>query len=97
MKRIIIFVICFFIAIACSPMLIGEKGYILIAMGQTTIESTVVTAIIMLTLLFIVLLLSLKIFRGGINFSLMTWNKFAFASQRKALRNLHKGIGCLHS
>ena len=92
MKRIILIIVLFFAAIAISPILIGEKGYILIAMGNITIESTVVTATMMLVALFIVLIIALKVLRGGISLSLGTWNKFAFASQRKALRNLKKGI-----
>lgn len=92
MKRIILIIVLFFAAIAISPILIGEKGYILIALGNITIESTVITATMMLVALFIVLVISLKVLRGGINLSLGTWNKFAFASQRRALRNLKKGI-----
>ena len=92
MKRIILLIVLFFAAIAISPMLIGEKGYMLIAFGNVTIESTVVTATLMLVTLFIVLLIATKVLRGGLNLSLGAWNKFAFASQRRALRNLKKGI-----
>ncbi|MDT0605343.1 heme biosynthesis HemY N-terminal domain-containing protein [Thalassotalea castellviae] len=92
MKRIILLIILFFAAIAISPMLIGEKGYILIALGNLTIESTVVTATLMLVTLFIILLIIIRVIRGGFNLSLGAWNKFAFASQRRALRNLKKGI-----
>ncbi|MCO4799136.1 MAG: heme biosynthesis protein HemY [Colwelliaceae bacterium] len=92
MKRIIFIIVLFFAAIAISPILIGEKGYILIAMGNITIESTVVTATMMLVALFITLVFSLKILRGGLNLSIGTWNKIAFASQRKAMRNFNKGI-----
>lgn len=92
MKRLIIIIVLFFMAIAISPMLINEKGYILIAMGDTTIESTVVTAIIMLILVFIALIFSLKIFRGSWSLGLGTWNKLAFASRRRGLRNFNKGL-----
>lgn len=92
MKRIALIVLLFFLVMAISPMLIGEKGYILIALGNITIESTVVTASIMLFACFICLLFLLKVFRGSIKLSLGTWNKIAFASQRRALRNLNKGI-----
>jgi len=92
MKRLILLIILFFIAIAVSPILIGEKGYILIAMGNVTIESTVITAAMMLFILFIVLIISLKVFRGSLKFSMGAWHKIAFASQRKGLRNLNKGI-----
>ncbi|MEW6989684.1 heme biosynthesis HemY N-terminal domain-containing protein [Colwelliaceae bacterium 6441] len=92
MKKIILLIVLFFCAIAISPMLIGEKGYILIAMGNLTIESTVVTASMMLVTLFLVLIIALKVIRGGLNLSIGTWHKIAFASQRKALKNLQKGI-----
>ncbi|NQY33947.1 MAG: heme biosynthesis protein HemY [Alteromonadaceae bacterium] len=92
MKKLIILVVLFFCAVAISPMLINEKGYILIAMGDLTIESTVVTASIMLTLLFITLLISLKVLRGGLKLSFSTWNKLIFANRRKALREFNQGI-----
>ncbi len=90
--KLLLLVLLFLSAIAISPVLIGEKGYILIAMGDLTVESTVSTAIIMLSLAFIALLMVLKFFRGGLNFSFAAWNKIAFANRRKALRDLNKGI-----
>ena len=92
MKRLIILILIFFAAVAISPLLINEKGYILIAMGDITVESTVVTAIIMLVLVFIGLLLSLKVFRGSWQLGLGTWHKIAFASRRRGLRDLKKGM-----
>ncbi|MGB1199528.1 MAG: heme biosynthesis HemY N-terminal domain-containing protein [Thalassotalea sp.] len=92
MKRIVVLILLFFAAVAVSPLLINEKGYILIAMGDLTIESTVVTAGIMLVLTFISLLLSLKVFRGGLKLTFGTWNKIAFASRRRALRDFNKGV-----
>jgi len=92
MIKFIALVILFFAAVAISPLLIGEKGYILIAMGNITIESTVVTASICLIVLFIVLLFSLKIFRSGIKLSVGSWNKIAFASKRRGERDYRKGI-----
>ena len=77
---------------AISPFLIDEKGYILIAMGNTTIELTVLSAGIMLTLLFIALIVSLKLLRGGLNLSFGTWNKLAFAGQRRGIANFNKGL-----
>ena len=58
MKRIIFVIVLFFVAVAISPVLIGEKGYILIAMGDITVESTVVTASMMLVALFLLIILS---------------------------------------
>lgn len=92
MIRIIIALIIFFSVMAISPFLIDEKGYILIAMGNTTIELTVLSAGIMLTLLFIALIFSLKILRGSLNFSFGTWNKIAFAGQRRGIANFNKGL-----
>ncbi len=92
MIRIIIALIIFFSVMAISPFLIDEKGYILIAMGNTTIELTVLSAGIMLTLLFIALVISLKLLRGGLNFSFGTWNKLAFAGQRRGIANFNKGL-----
>lgn len=92
MIRIIIIALLFFTVIAISPFLIDEKGYILIAMGNFTIESTVVTALIMLVLSFLGLLLLLKVFRGGLKFGSFTWNKLVFANRRKALREFNQGI-----
>lgn len=92
MKRIALYIFLFFAAVAISPILIGEKGYILIAMGDYTIESTVVTAGLLLIVVFISLIMTLKIFKGSFNFSLGAWNKLRFANQRKALKNLNQGI-----
>ena len=92
MKRLVVILLLFFAAVAISPLLINEKGYILIALGDLTIESTVVTAAIMLVLTFIALLLSLKVFRGGLKLTFGTWNKIAFASRRRALRDFNKGV-----
>lgn len=92
MKRLILYVLIFFIAVALSPLLIGEKGYILIAMGDITVESTVVTASILLCLVFIGLLLLLKVFRGSIRLGKGAWYKVAFASKRKALRQFKQGV-----
>ncbi|MEW6995412.1 heme biosynthesis HemY N-terminal domain-containing protein [Colwelliaceae bacterium MEBiC 14330] len=92
MIRIIVALVIFLGAMAISPFLIGEKGYILIAMGNTTIELTVLSAAIMLTLFFIVLIIILKLFRGGLNLSFGTWHKFTFAGQRRGIANFNKGL-----
>ncbi|MGJ8691773.1 MAG: heme biosynthesis HemY N-terminal domain-containing protein [Thalassotalea sp.] len=92
MKRLLIIIVLFFLAIAVSPYLIGEKGYILIAFGDFTVESTVVTAGIFLLVLFITLLLSLKLLRGGFKLGQGTWRKITFAGRRKAERQFNQGI-----
>lgn len=92
MKSLIFFILLFLVAVAISPMLIGEKGYILIAMGNITIESTVVTAILLLVFSIIALFIALRVIKGGVNFSFGAWRKFSLASQRKAKRDFRKGV-----
>lgn len=92
MIRLIVIALIFFAAIAVAPYLIGEKGYILIAMGDLTIESTVVTASIMLIVLFLIVLMTLKVFKGGLKFSVGTWHKIIFAGRRKAKREFNNGV-----
>jgi len=92
MKRLLLLLILFLGVIVITPMLIGEKGYILISIGDSAIETTVITAIITLALCFFALALIIKFFRGGLSFSFKTWNKIAFASRRRALKDFNKGI-----
>ncbi|MBA6384101.1 heme biosynthesis protein HemY [Colwellia sp. BRX10-6] len=92
MKKLILWILIFFAAVAISPLLINEKGYILIAMGDLTIESTVVMACIMLTLLFIALGLSMTLVRGSLRLGFGGWNKIAFANRRRGLRDFNRGI-----
>jgi HemY protein len=92
MKRLLLLLILFLSVVVVTPMLIGEKGYILISIGDSAIETTVITAIITLALCFFTLALIIKFFRGGVNFSFKAWNKIAFASRRKALKDFNKGI-----
>jgi HemY protein len=92
MKKLILWILIFFAAVAISPLLINEKGYILIAMGDLTIESTVLMACIMLTLLFIALGLSMTLVRGSLRLGFGSWNKIAFANRRRGLRDFNRGI-----
>jgi len=92
MIKMILWVVLFLLIVALVPFVIGEKGYILIAMGDITIESTVVTATILLALLFVVLIMLLKLTRGSLHLGFGAWNKIAFAGRRRGQRNLHQGI-----
>jgi HemY protein len=92
MIKIIILIVFIIALVAVAPTLISDPGYMQISFGGTVIESTVVAGVIMLTLIFISLMLSLKFFRGGLNFSFAAWNKIAFASRRRALKDFNKGI-----
>ncbi|SEL31682.1 HemY protein [Colwellia chukchiensis] len=92
MKRLLLLLVLFLAVVVLTPIIIGEKGYILVAIGDFAIESTVVAATIMLALCLLVLFTIIKLLRGGMQLSFATWNKVMFASQRRALGNFNKGI-----
>lgn len=96
MKRIILLLIAIFIVfgtmVAFAPQLIKDPGYVLISTGDQIFESTIVAIVIRLVILFVVLLLLIKLLKSGLNFSFFAWNKIAFASRRRGLRNLNKGV-----
>ena len=92
MIRFIVFIALFFAVLAISPLLIDEKGYILIAMGETIIELTVLSALIILTLFAIAAFITFKLLHGGFNISFKAWNKVAFASRRRGIANFNKGL-----
>ncbi|WDD99013.1 heme biosynthesis HemY N-terminal domain-containing protein [Thalassomonas actiniarum] len=96
MKRLIL-ILCLILlailtAIAIGPMLIDGKGYITVVSGDTAYQTTILSAVYLLTALFLVLLAVLFILRGGLRFSLGGWHKLTRASQRRALKNFNKGI-----
>jgi len=92
MKRIFLLLLIFFAAVALAPMLIDEKGYILIKIGDHARETTVTAAVTMILFLFFILLFFTKLLKGGLSLSLGAWHKIAFASRRRALKDLNKGI-----
>jgi HemY protein len=92
MIRFIAIIIIFFAVLAFSPLLIDEKGYILIAMGETIIELTILSAIIMFTLFSISAFILFKALRGSLNISFKAWNTLAFASRRRGIANFNKGL-----
>lgn len=92
MIRFIALIILFFAVLALSPLLIDEKGYILIAMGETIIELTILSAIILFTLFSISAFIIYKLLRGGFKVSFKAWNTLAFASRRRGIANFNKGL-----
>jgi len=92
MIRFIIIIALFFAVLALSPLLINEKGYILIAMDETIIELTVLSALILLTLFVTAALITYKLLRGGFNISFKAWHTVAFASRRRGIANFNKGL-----
>lgn len=92
MKRIVILLLLFIAAIAIAPLLVDEKGYILIKMGDSARETTVTAAVAMVLALFFVLIFTLSIIKGSIGISTRAWHKIAFASQRRAAKDFNNGI-----
>lgn len=92
MIRFIIIISLFFAMLALSPLLIDEKGYILIAMGETIVELTILSAAILLLLFSIGAFIVLKLLRSGFKVSFSAWNTVAFASRRRGISNFNKGL-----
>jgi len=92
MIRFIVIIALFFAVLALSPLLIDEKGYILIAMGETIIELTILSAAILFMLFAISAFIVFKIARGGLKISFKAWNTVAFASRRRGIANFNKGL-----
>jgi len=92
MIRFILIIILFFAVLALSPLLIDEKGYILISLGETIIEFTILSALVMLTIFSISILIIYKLLRGTLNISFKAWSTLAFASRRRGIANFNKGL-----
>jgi len=92
MIRFIVIIVLFFAVLALSPLLIDEKGYILIAMGETIIELTILSAMIILTIFSICAFILYKVLRGSLKISFKAWSTLAFASRRRGIANFNKGL-----
>ena len=92
MIRFIVIIILFFAVLALSPLLIDEKGYILISMGETIIELTILSAMIMLTLFTVCAFIIYKVLHGSLKISFKAWTTVAFASRRRGIANFNKGL-----
>lgn len=92
MKKLFAFLLIFFVFISVTPMFIDEPGYISIAMSGMIYELTVYTAIFWILFVFLIAVLLFVFLRGGFRFSLGTWNKLAFASKRRGIKDFEKGV-----
>lgn len=84
--------IIIFTFIAVTPIFFDEPGYISIAMGGMIYELTVYTAIFWILFVFLIFVLIFVILRGGFRFSLGTWNKLAYASKRRGIKDFDKAV-----
>ncbi len=92
MIRFIIIIILLLSALALGPLLLDEKGYILISLGNSIYELSVYAAIFWFMAVLIVSFFSYKIFRGGLKLTFGSWNKIVFAGQRRGIVNFNKGL-----
>lgn len=92
MIRVFIKVIVLLLIIAIAPMLIGEKGYIIIGMDDVSYEMTIGAA---LTLLFFLIMIFGLVFislRFGFKVSSKTWRKMAFTNKAKAKQQFQQAL-----
>lgn len=92
MKKLFLMLIIIFTFIAVTPIFFDEPGYISIAMGGMIYELTVYTAIFWILFVFLIFVLIFVILRGGFRFSLGTWNKLAYASKRRGIKDFDKAV-----
>lgn len=93
MIRFIGIIVLFFAVLAFSPLLIDEKGYILISLADHIYELTIYTAIFWLTTISILFMLIYKVTKKGFKFSFKLWNSVAFASKRKGIATFNSALG----
>jgi len=93
MIRFIAVILLFFIVLALSPLLIDEKGYILVSVADNIYELTVYTAIFWITGCIVAGFIIYNISKKGLKFSFNLWNSVAFASRRKGIATFNKGLG----
>lgn len=92
MIRFIVIIVLFFAVLALSPILLGDPGYILIAVGENIFELTVYAAFFWLGAIFVIGFFTYKIVRGGFKISFKAWHTVAFASRRRGIANFNKGL-----
>ncbi|PCH94432.1 MAG: heme biosynthesis protein HemY [Gammaproteobacteria bacterium] len=92
MIRFIVIIVLFFVVLALSPILLGDPGYILIAVGDHVFELTVYAAFFWLTALFVIGFFTYKVIRGGFKISFKAWHTVVFASRRRGIANFNKGL-----
>lgn len=92
MIRFIVIIVLFFAVLALSPILLGDPGYILIAVGDHVFELTVYAAFFWLTALLVIGFFTYKVIRGGFKISFKAWHTVAFASRRRGIANFNKGL-----
>jgi HemY protein len=90
--KLLLLIITFFITAIAASTLIGDKGYVLIALGQLRIESTVVGFIFMAIALVLASWLLIKLVKQLVRLGHLSWIKLAFASKARANAKFEQGL-----
>jgi len=92
MIRMLLLLILFCAGIYYGPMAAGQKGYVLIAMGEWTIEMSVISGLIMLTLAVGALLLGEWLLRKLLRADENSRNWLSSRRQRRGFRLMSQGM-----
>ncbi len=92
MIRIILIIALLLFALALGPLLLDEKGYILISMGNQIVELSVYAAFFWLVCIALTGILAYKVIRGGAKLSFSVWNTMAFAGKRRGIAQFNMGL-----
>ncbi len=83
MIGLIILIVVLVIVLAAAPFLLDEKGYVLIAFNNTTIEGTIVSFVVLLVAVLAVCYLGYKLLRYLLSFYRHTKHSFFARSQQR--------------
>ena len=84
--------VLFFTVIVVTPGLIEDNGYILISMGDTAIESTVVSAVFLLIAAAFVIALIYILIKMVLRIGSTSWHKVVFSNQRRGQKLFLQGV-----
>ncbi|WP_371374735.1 heme biosynthesis HemY N-terminal domain-containing protein [Thalassotalea aquiviva] len=90
--RLLVLFILLLLGVAVAPLLIEEKGYVLISLAGYSWEMTVLGVIALLLILAFVLTSLIWFIRRCLIFGSNTWNFWLFKSERKAKNQFENGI-----
>ncbi|WP_371187924.1 heme biosynthesis HemY N-terminal domain-containing protein [Thalassotalea maritima] len=91
MKKLLL-LLAILIVIPLAPVLLGQKGYIVISIDDMAWEMTVAGALLFLSAMIFIGMLVLWPIRLALKFSSKTWRKMAFTSSRKAKKLYQQGV-----
>ena len=92
MSKPLIYIALALLLLALAPLAIGEKGYVLIAFNDYTIDGSITAFVVLLLLLAGSLYLAYRIVRYALNLYGITRFKWASRADKRRLSNLQAGV-----